>query len=261
MPDHHRGAGTRWAGSLELAVTKRALRPVDSRHHGGLVGAGALGYTTSSPACKQLGTDPRPQLHNGFSPIVLLRIMLWTEDHRHYAARAAGNDNERRLVVIARGRGGSSSRRPSQHWGQKHRGGRHVGHQHPCGKVSIAVNNLGRVRGRRVRRGQRRPGGDSAAWSTTCTSTSRSPGRGSGSGAGRRGDGDWGPPGLVWTSTSRSSTWRRMPGSIGITGVIGWYVPPWMVQEVPRHHRLEEPEQVRRPVQDLRVRGQGLLEQ
>ena len=28
-------------------------------------------------------------------------------------------------------------------------------------------------------------------------------------------------------------------------------------QEVPRHHRLEEPEQVRRPVQDLRVRRQG----
>ena len=46
-------------------------------------------------------------------------------------------------------------------------------------------------------------------------------------------------------------------GPNGVTGIIGWYVPHWMVERVPRHPRLGQPQQVRRPVQDLRVGRQG----
>ena len=43
-------------------------------------------------------------------------------------------------------------------------------------------------------------------------------------------------------------------GSTGVDGIIGWYVPPWMAERVSGHHRLEQPEQVRGPVQDVGVR-------
>ena len=46
-------------------------------------------------------------------------------------------------------------------------------------------------------------------------------------------------------------------GPNGVTGIIGWYVPRLDGRQVPGHHRLEQPQQVRRPVQDLRVRRQG----
>ena len=46
-------------------------------------------------------------------------------------------------------------------------------------------------------------------------------------------------------------------GPNGVTGIIGWYVPDWMVDKYPGHPRLAQPEQVRRPVQDHRVRRQG----
>jgi len=48
-------------------------------------------------------------------------------------------------------------------------------------------------------------------------------------------------------------------GQTGNKGVIGWYVPPWLAKALPRHHRLAEPRQVRRQVQDLRVRRQRQL--
>ena len=50
---------------------------------------------------------------------------------------------------------------------------------------------------------------------------------------------------------------RRTPARTGVNGIIGWYVPQWMADRVSGHHRLEQPQQVRRPVQDLRVRRQG----
>ena len=35
-------------------------------------------------------------------------------------------------------------------------------------------------------------------------------------------------------------------GPTGNKGIIGWYVPPWLAKAVPGHHRLEQPQQVRR---------------
>ena len=35
-------------------------------------------------------------------------------------------------------------------------------------------------------------------------------------------------------------------GRNGVDGIIGWYVPQWMADGVPRHRRLREPQQVRR---------------
>ena len=46
-------------------------------------------------------------------------------------------------------------------------------------------------------------------------------------------------------------------GVNGVTGLIHWYVPPWLVAAIPGHPRLEQPQQVRRQVQDDRVRRQG----
>jgi glycine betaine/proline transport system substrate-binding protein len=69
-------------------------------------------------------------------------------------------------------------------------------------------------------------------------------------------------------------------GSTGVDGIIGWYVPPWMAQKYPDitdwnnlnkyadmfktsesgdkgQHRLEQPEQIRRHVQDVGVGRQG----
>ncbi len=48
-------------------------------------------------------------------------------------------------------------------------------------------------------------------------------------------------------------------GLTGNEGLIGWFVPPVDGRQVPRHHRLEQPQQVRRHVQDLESGGQGQL--
>ena len=43
-------------------------------------------------------------------------------------------------------------------------------------------------------------------------------------------------------------------GSTGIKGQIGWYVPPWMVEQYPDITDWRNLEQVRPPVQDLGIR-------
>ena len=44
-------------------------------------------------------------------------------------------------------------------------------------------------------------------------------------------------------------------GPTGNKGIIGWYVPPWLAKAAPGHHRLEEPQQVRRPCSRPRSRA------
>ena len=73
---------------------------------------------------------------------------------------------------------------------------------------------------------------------------------------GRRHPGELGPRRPQGQVHHRSKVATEL-GPDGLQGVIGWFVPPWMATEVPRHHRLEEPQQVRLAVQDLRVRRQG----
>jgi len=46
-------------------------------------------------------------------------------------------------------------------------------------------------------------------------------------------------------------------GKTGNEGLIGWFVPQWMADKYPDITGLEEPQQVRRHVQDVGVRGQG----
>ena len=57
------------------------------------------------------------------------------------------------------------------------------------------------------------------------------------------------------TSPTRRS--RSMPAARASTGSSAGTSRRWMAERVPGHHRLEQPQQVRRPVQDVRVRRQG----
>ncbi len=67
---------------------------------------------------------------------------------------------------------------------------------------------------------------------------------------------NWGHPDLEkkYIADTKKAT---DAGPNGVTGIIGWYVPGWMVDKYPDIDRLAQPQQVRRPVQDLRVRRQG----
>ena len=67
---------------------------------------------------------------------------------------------------------------------------------------------------------------------------------------------NWGHPDLVQKYITDQKT-AQDAGPNGNIGIIGWYVPPWMAKAVPGHHRLEQPQQVRRPVQDHGVGRTG----
>ena len=223
---------------------------------GGLVGAGALGYDVVA-GFKQLDTRGRG-LAAGFS-IVLLGVML--DRITTYTARRLGrrgpHERSGKLIldpghdavglILAPG---AARRRPAP---SRRRQASSVT---PCGDVNMAVNPwvgyeadafvVGEVASKRARlHGQlqvpRRAGLLAGLRQRR----------------GRRRDRELGPPRADRRTTSRSCTSPRTPGASASPGMIGWYVPPWMAEEVPRHHELEEPEQVRRPVQDVRVGRQG----
>ena len=62
---------------------------------------------------------------------------------------------------------------------------------------------------------------------------------------------NWGHPELVKTYITEQKVAQDF-GQTGNKGIIGWYVPTVDGRPVPGHHRLQEPEQVRQPVQDAR---------
>ena len=115
---------------------------------------------------------------------------------------------------------------------------------------------VGRLRGQRPRHRVRRRDQARLQGRTTRTSRRRSPGRASATGDVDAIVENWGHPDLKKkyideqkTAVDAGPTGQRRHHRLVRPAVDG--------REVPRHHRLEEPEQVRRPVQDLGVGRQG----
>ena len=101
-----------------------------------------------------------------------------------------------------------------------------------CGDLSIAVNP-GWATWPTPTSSATWPRPSWAATSPTRTSKEEVGWQGMASGPGRHGRGELGAPGPDQEVRRRAEGRSRTPGRPAATGVIGWYVPPWMTEKYP----------------------------
>ena len=202
---------------------------------------------------RQRGADAaRTARHRAGTPVAGRPIVRRRRrgDRRRGASAAMNRAGAARLLAV------SPSRWPRSSAAALRRQRRGVGTSAAaCGTVNIADQPVGRLRGERRRR--RRPARDELGCKVDEKDlTRRSPGRASAPARSTSSSRTGATPDLEkkYIDGPEGRRRRRPDRQQGHHRLVRAAVDG---REVPGHHRLEQPQQVRRPVQDLRVRRQG----
>ena len=245
-PDHHQGADPDGpVGVHRRGQPGPALRAVDGRHR--RPGrCRARSATTSSPASSSstpgaAGSPPASRSCCSAS------CSTGSRRTRHRRARGAVLDeaHDQARSLPRRRRSGwsialaAARRRPATSPKAQ------AAERHALRRRQHRGQQLGRLRGGRLRRRAGRRRRSSAASSTTCTSTSRSPGRASPAAQVDAVLENWGHPELIDLYVKKLHV-AEDAGQHRHHRADRLVRPAVDEEEVPRHHRLEEPEQVRR---------------